>query len=592
MLKKFFSVFLLCLLVFVTAAEKSTPPVETAAPSPASSAAETAAGMGTDAGTKSTKKSADYIKWVDFNITYEALKDAMDLDIETFEQDLHLPWVESLAYLASQNGGNFKGYKKASLQQFAESRQNGNSMDDLTKNLKVYDYYYKAYSAVIGNLLGLRKDGTYGLTAYSPVAAGYWYTESDDFGNGRSYGFARKHLGHDMFCSVGTPIVAVEDGKVEALGWNQYGGWRISIRSGDGQRYYYYAHLRKDTPYIKNLKIGDSVKAGQVIGYSGQTGYSIKENVNNINVPHLHFGMQLIFDESQKECLSEIWIDTYPLIRLLSSHRSEASARAAAQTPASELASAAENAIDVPILMYHGLNSGKTAMGDYYISASALESDLKYLKNNGYSTITMSELINYVKDQTGSVTLPEKPVILTFDDGFLNNHTYGTELLKKYQMKAVISIIGSATEEMSGTPYKNKATCAASWEELQEMLDSGVWEVQNHTYDLHDLNKGRKGASRKAGESEEAYEKFLKEDLSMLQTAIKEETGAVPNTFTWPFGAYTKDCRGLLKTLGFEASLSCNSGINKIQKGDTEGLFLLKRNIRTPRTNIADCLKD
>ena len=206
MVKKFFSVFLLCLLVFVTAAEKSTPPVETAASSPASSAAETAAGMGTDAGTKSTKKSADYIKWVDFNITYEALKDAMDLDIETFEQDLHLPWVESLAYLASQNGGNFKGYKKASLQQFAESRQNGSSMDDLTKNLKVYDYYYKAYSAVIGNLLGLRKDGTYGLTAYSPVAAGYWYTESDDFGNGRSYGFARKHLGHDMFCSVGTPI--------------------------------------------------------------------------------------------------------------------------------------------------------------------------------------------------------------------------------------------------------------------------------------------------------------------------------------------------------------------------------------------------
>ena len=86
--------------------------------------------------------------------------------------------------------------------------------------------------------------------------AGYLYTESDDFGNGRSYGFARKHLGHDMFCSVGTPVAAVENGVVEAMGWNQYGGWRIGIRSLDRRRYYYYAHLRKDAPFAKGLKEG------------------------------------------------------------------------------------------------------------------------------------------------------------------------------------------------------------------------------------------------------------------------------------------------------------------------------------------------
>ena len=126
----------------------------------------------------------------------------------------------------------------------------------------------------------------------------------------------------DMFCSVGTPVVAVESGKVEALGWNQYGGWRIGIRSSDGFRYYYYAHLRKDSPYAEGLKEGDTVKAGQIIGYTGQTGYSIKENVNNINVPHLHFGMQLIFDESQKECNAEIWIDTYACLLYTSYQRS------------------------------------------------------------------------------------------------------------------------------------------------------------------------------------------------------------------------------------------------------------------------------
>ena len=64
------------------------------------------------------------------------------------------------------------------------------------------------------------------------------------------------------------------------------------------------------------------VNAGDVIGFMGRTGYSDKENANNIEMVHLHFGMQLIFDESQKECLSEIWINVYDIVRLLARHRS------------------------------------------------------------------------------------------------------------------------------------------------------------------------------------------------------------------------------------------------------------------------------
>ena len=59
-----------------------------------------------------------------------------------------------------------------------------------------------------------------------------------------------------------------------------------------------------------------------MIGFMGRTGYSDKENTNNIETVHLHFGMQLVFDESQKECNSEIWIDVYPIVRLLNEHRS------------------------------------------------------------------------------------------------------------------------------------------------------------------------------------------------------------------------------------------------------------------------------
>ena len=170
-----------------------------------------------------------------------------------------------------------------------------------------------------------REDGTfekkYGLKAFSPIAKGYSYSHFDDFGASRSYGFRRKHLGHDMMGSVGTPVVAVESGYVECLGWNQYGGWRIGIRSFDRKRYYYYAHLRRDHPY-NDMYEGKFVTAGDVIGYLGMTGYSTKENVNNIDTPHLHWGMQLIIDESQKDAVAEIWIDVYAKTRLLEKNRS------------------------------------------------------------------------------------------------------------------------------------------------------------------------------------------------------------------------------------------------------------------------------
>ena len=127
----------------------------------------------------------------------------------------------------------------------------------------------------------------------------------------------------DMMGQVGTPVIAVESGYVEALGWNRYGGWRIGIRSFDKKRYYYYAHLRQNYPYQSDLKEGSIVTAGDVIGYLGRTGYSTTENTNNITTPHLHFGLQLIFDESQKEGNNEIWINCYELVKFLRLNQSE-----------------------------------------------------------------------------------------------------------------------------------------------------------------------------------------------------------------------------------------------------------------------------
>ena len=270
---------------------------------------------------------AEPIKWVDFDVPYESMKFAMEQDIASFDQEKHISWIEILALAACRTGG--KCGISATKQAAADLKGDKSPPELLGDLYRYYAYYHEAYSTALGGLLGsyaIEKDGQwvadYGLKAFSPIAAGYGYSHCDDFGVGRSFGFKRKHLGHDLMGSQGTPIVAVEGGVVEVMGWNRYGGWRVGIRSFDNKRYYYYAHLQKDKPFAPGLAEGDMVQAGDLIGFMGRTGYSDKENVNNIETVHLHFGMELVFDESQKECNSEIWIDVYDIVRLLNSHRS------------------------------------------------------------------------------------------------------------------------------------------------------------------------------------------------------------------------------------------------------------------------------
>ena len=297
------------------------------------------------------EKEKDFIRWVDFTVPAEVMEKAFRLDINTCQAPVHLDWIQLLAFLGARYGGDFSRFRQADLDSLAEALKNGTSMDTLAEGLKYYPYYKEAYGAVLGGMVGYfdqeagpeeaasetagpeqasteeTGSGTwvtkYGLKAFSPIARDFPYSDYDDFGVSRSYGYKRRHLGHDMMGQVGTPIIAVESGTVEALGWNQYGGWRIGIRSFDKKRYYYYAHLRKNYPYQNCLSEGSVVTAGDVIGYLGRTGYSSTENTNNIDTPHLHFGLQLIFDESQKEGNNEIWIDCYELVKFLRMNQSQ-----------------------------------------------------------------------------------------------------------------------------------------------------------------------------------------------------------------------------------------------------------------------------
>lgn len=276
----------------------------------------------------------DFITYVEFNVPYSALEKAMKADIAHHDTEYPCSWVDMLALLASQYYGDFSRYKGADLDAIIEALSSGTPAADLAAGNTYYPYYQEVYEAVLGGLLGeyrievpTERGGTewedrYGLKGFSPIAKDFYYEHYDDFGAQRTYGYARRHLGHDMMAQTGTPVIAIESGTVECLGWNQYGGWRIGVRSYDKKRYYYYAHLRQNRPYAEGLEEGDEVQAGDVIGYVGHTGYSTKENVNNIKVSHLHLGMELIFDESQKESDNEIWIDLYALTQLLAQNRS------------------------------------------------------------------------------------------------------------------------------------------------------------------------------------------------------------------------------------------------------------------------------
>ena len=207
-----------------------------------------------------------YIKWFEFNVTYDVLDKTSKLYINSHvkNEDVKYNWIELISYLACKYGNDFSRFKQKDLDTLVEKLKGGQSMADITKNMKNYAYYFEGYDAVLHEFIGAYElqsnvnntnyEAKYGIKAFHPVARNYSYSHYDDFGASRSYGYKRLHFGNDLMGSIGTPIIAVESGVVEAAGWNQYGGWRIGIRSFDKKRYYYYAHLRKNHPYPVRIK--------------------------------------------------------------------------------------------------------------------------------------------------------------------------------------------------------------------------------------------------------------------------------------------------------------------------------------------------
>lgn len=242
----------------------------------------------------------------------------------------------------------------------------------------------------------------------------------------------------------------------------------------------------------------------------------------------------------------------------------------AAPTPEEQRAAKA-----VTVIMYHGLVKDSSKQNRYMINPSRFEEDLEYLTGSGCHTIFISELIDSVENGT---PLPDKPVILTFDDGYLNNYRYAFPLLKKYDCKAVISPIAGAVEKAESEEYRSGDYSQCRWEELREMCDSGLVELENHTYDLHSINGSIQGAERLWGESDAEYEKRLHDDLLKANEMIREKTGRAPSALTLPFGAGGSDAVRVARKLGFRAVLDCEEKTGSF--GSTDDLFHIHRYLR------------
>lgn len=239
--------------------------------------------------------------------------------------------------------------------------------------------------------------------------------------------------------------------------------------------------------------------------------------------------------------------------------------------------------IPVPIIMYHSVCDNAPVSSEYILGVSQFRQDMEYLSYRGYKTIFVSDLVNYVR--RGSA-LPEKPVIITFDDGHLNNLISVYPILEELDMKAVISVVGSFTEAYSAISDRDQSYAYLTFDDITDLCDSGRIEIGNHTYNMHRTDT-RLGCKIKSGESEEAYSLVLKEDLLHLQRTLLENCGFTPEVFAYPYGYMCKEAEPVLKELGFASALTCTEEVNYIT-GDPEQLFSLGRFNRSSIYSTSD----
>lgn len=233
-----------------------------------------------------------------------------------------------------------------------------------------------------------------------------------------------------------------------------------------------------------------------------------------------------------------------------------------------------QNGTKLPIVMYHQLTKNESKAGKYVLTVEQFENDLKYLKENGYETVTVNQLLSFSK---GNCDLPERAVMITFDDGCETLYAYALPLLKEYGFTAIGFAVGALADSYTELDDHNLNYSCLDWKEIKEMCDGGIVDIQSHSYDLHKNTSERSGAQKKKGESFEQYCEFLSSDAAKMKERMLKYVGKVPIAFAYPFGSYSPESAEILSKFGIKMAFTCEERVNIIKKAESEWLFRLGR---------------
>ena len=250
--------------------------------------------------------------------------------------------------------------------------------------------------------------------------------------------------------------------------------------------------------------------------------------------------------------------------------------------------SAANAASKVPILMYHNLTNDPSAVTSMTITGERFQQDMEYLEYNGYTPLLSEDLIAI---RAGKEAMPERPVMITFDDGYRSNYDIAYPILQKTGMKAVIALVGHSIRENDNTEENR---FFLKWDEAAEMADSGLFQFGSHTYNLHNPQyggstapNGINGIQRLKGESQAAYNKRVGEDLKQRIDLITRNTNQKKVLFfAYPYGARDEWMPSLLAKNGIQVTALTNTGTASIRRGLTD----LPRYRITMDTKLSDIL--
>ena len=192
--------------------------------------------------------------------------------------------------------------------------------------------------------------------------------------------------------------------------------------------------------------------------------------------------------------------------------------------------------------MYHHVVPDGEPCNDMTVTPGKLREDFEYILAQGYTPVLPREL-------AAEASLPDKPILITFDDGYTSNYELLFPLLQEYEIKAVISAIVC----MPDIPASN----FCSWDMYREMSGSGLVEIASHTYRLHNLGEqngnfnpgGVNGIQRLPEESDADFQHRVLDDLQKSYERLSAELGQPPTCFAYPFGATEPDAEALIQKL-------------------------------------------